>query len=82
MKLFLAPTDLGWYRFLAGQQPEEVNFWQPSASTGFRALDNGDPLESGHLFLFKLNSPWHGISLANITAPRRCRNSRIRFVRT
>jgi putative restriction endonuclease len=54
MKLFLAPTDLGWYRFLAGQQPEEVNFWQPSASTGFHALDNGDPLKSGHLFLFKL----------------------------
>jgi putative restriction endonuclease len=54
MKLFLAPTDLGWYRFLAGQQPEEVNFWQPNANTGFHALDNGDPLESGHLFLFKL----------------------------
>jgi putative restriction endonuclease len=54
MKLFIAPTDLGWYRFLAGRQPEEVNFWQPSASVGFHALDNGDPLESGHLFLFKL----------------------------
>ena len=54
MKLFLAPTDLAWYRFLAGQQPEEVNFWQPSANTGFHALDNGDPLDSGHLFLFKL----------------------------
>ena len=54
MKLFLAPTDFGWYRFLAARQPEEVNFWQPSASAGFHALDNGDPLESGHLFLFKL----------------------------
>jgi putative restriction endonuclease len=54
MKLFLAPTDLGWYRFLAGRQPEEVNFWQPNANVGFHALDNGDPLESGHLFLFKL----------------------------
>ena len=54
MKLFLAPTDLDWYNFLAARQPEEVNFWQPSANTGFRALDNGDPLESGHLFLFKL----------------------------
>jgi putative restriction endonuclease len=54
MKLFLAPTDLGWYRFLTARQPEEVNFWQPNASTGFHALDNGDPLESGHLFLFKL----------------------------
>jgi putative restriction endonuclease len=54
MKLFLAPTDFGWYRFLAGRQPEEVNFWQPSANVGFHALDNGDPLESWHLFLFKL----------------------------
>jgi putative restriction endonuclease len=54
MKLFLAPTDLDWYTFLATRQPEEVNFWQPSANSGFRALDNGDPLESGHLFLFKL----------------------------
>jgi len=54
MKLFLAPTDLDWYRFLSARKPEEVNFWQPSANVGFHALDNGDPLESGHLFLFKL----------------------------
>jgi putative restriction endonuclease len=54
MKLFLAPTDFAWYSFLAATQPEEVNFWQPNANVGFHALDNGDPLESGHLFLFKL----------------------------
>src|SRR5690242_8424880 len=54
MKLFVAPTDHDWYSFLAARQPEEVNFWQPSAGAGFHALDNGDPLESGHLFLFKL----------------------------
>jgi len=54
MKLFVAPTDFAWYSFLAARTPEEVNFWQPSASVGFHALDNGDPLESGHLFLFKL----------------------------
>lgn len=54
MKLFVAPTDFAWYSFLASKRPEEVNFWQPSANVGFRALDNGDPLESGHLFLFKL----------------------------
>lgn len=54
MKLFVAPTDFAWYSFLAEKQPEEVNFWQPSANVGFHALDNGDPLESGHLFLFKL----------------------------
>lgn len=54
MKLFVAPTDFAWYSFLAPRRPEEVNFWQPSANVGFHALDNGDPLESGHLFLFKL----------------------------
>jgi putative restriction endonuclease len=54
MKLFVAPTDFAWYSFLAEKQPEEINFWQPSAKAGFRALDNGDPLESGNLFLFKL----------------------------
>lgn len=54
MKLFVAPTDFAWYAFLATKQPEEVNFWQPSAKVGFHALDNGDPLEAGHLFLFKL----------------------------
>ena len=31
-----------------------MNFWQPSAKVGFHTLDNGDPLKSGHLFLFKL----------------------------
>ena len=54
MKLFVAPTDFAWYSFLAVRKPDEVNFWQPSAGVGFHALDNGDPLESGHLFLFKL----------------------------
>jgi putative restriction endonuclease len=54
MKLFVAPTDLSWYSFLGARQPEEVNFWRPSANSEFHALDNGDPLESGHLFLFKL----------------------------
>jgi putative restriction endonuclease len=54
MKLFVAPTDLAWFSFLVKKQPEEVNFWQPSANVGFHALDNGDPLEAGHLFLFKL----------------------------
>ena len=54
MKLFLAPTDFAWYSFLSTRKPEEVNFWQPSANVGFHALDNGDPLESGHLYLFKL----------------------------
>ncbi len=32
-------------------KPDEVNFWQPSASTQFRALEPGKPL------LFKLHSP-------------------------
>ena len=51
MKLFVAITDSDWFRFLAELRPDEVNFWQPSSSTAFRALSPGEP------FLFKLHSP-------------------------
>lgn len=51
MRLFVAITDSDWYRHLSGLKPDEVNFWQPSASTQFRALQAGEPL------LFKLHSP-------------------------
>jgi putative restriction endonuclease len=50
MKYFIAVTDDQWYRFLAAQQPDELNFWRPGGG-GFRAIDEGD------LFLFKLHSP-------------------------
>jgi len=51
MQLFVAITDSDWFSYLAGLRPDEVNFWQPSASTAFRALSPGEPL------LFKLHSP-------------------------
>lgn len=51
MKLFVAITDSDWFSYLRGISPDEVNFWQPSASTAFRALSPGEP------FLFKLHSP-------------------------
>ena len=51
MKLFVGITDTEWFRFLRAARPDEVNFWQPSGSTVFRALGVGEP------FLFKLHSP-------------------------
>jgi putative restriction endonuclease len=52
MRIFVGVTDGEWYRFLRDQpQLDEVNFWQPSGSVSFRALDPGD------LFLFKLHYP-------------------------
>jgi putative restriction endonuclease len=51
MRLFVAITDSDWFRYLSLAKPDEVNFWQPSASTQFRALSPSEPL------LFKLHSP-------------------------
>jgi putative restriction endonuclease len=52
MKLFVGITDNDWYQFLASRDDvDEVNFWQPSASSQFQALNPGEP------FLFKLHSP-------------------------
>ncbi len=51
MKLFVGVTNNEWFRFLANQEPDEVNFWRPRSQMEFRALKPGD------LFLFKLHSP-------------------------
>ena len=52
LKLYIGLTDWDWYEFLqSGPQRDEVNFWQPSGRTQFRAL------QPGELFLFKLHSP-------------------------
>ena len=56
MQSYLAVTDYNWWRFLAGLQPDEVNFWQPSSGQAFRALKQGEP------FLFKLKSPHNAIA--------------------
>lgn len=52
MKLFVGVTDFDWYSYLSSiENIDEVNFWQPSGDTSFKAL------EPGELFLFKLHSP-------------------------
>lgn len=52
MRAYVAVTDPRLYRFLRARPHfEEINFWQPSGSRGFRALEPGEP------FLFKLHSP-------------------------
>lgn len=51
MKLWVGVTDKDWFEFQVGISPDEVNFWQPSGSRSFRALQPGEP------FLFKLHSP-------------------------
>ena len=52
MRLFVAVTDNDWFRFLRDRPHlDEVNFWQPSGSSSFRALLPGE------LFLFKLHHP-------------------------
>ena len=52
MRLFVAVTDYDWFQVHAVQSSvEEVNFWQPSPDSVFKALSPGEPL------LFKLHSP-------------------------
>jgi HNH endonuclease len=52
MRLFIGVTDGEWFRYLR-ERPhlDEVNFWQPSGRTQFRALPPGG------VFLFKLHAP-------------------------
>ncbi len=52
MNFFIGITDQAWFEYLSSlPSPDEVNFWQPSGKTTFRAL------QPGELFLFKLHSP-------------------------
>ena len=51
MKIWVGVTDDDWFARLSHVRPDEVNFWQPSGSRTFRAL------QPGELFLFKLHSP-------------------------
>lgn len=52
VRLFVGVTDKSWFDMLGASAPhEEINFWQPSGATQFRAL------KPGELFLFKLHAP-------------------------
>jgi putative restriction endonuclease len=55
MKIWVGITDEDWFSRLSMLRPDEVNFWQPSGSRAFRALQPGEP------FLFKLHSPKNSI---------------------
>jgi putative restriction endonuclease len=57
MKGYVANTDFDWYSYLKQQTDlEEVNFWQPSGGTQFRAVPIGAP------FFFKLKRPHYAIA--------------------
>jgi putative restriction endonuclease len=51
MKYWVGVTDRNWFLQLRQQQPEEVNFWQPSPTSPTNLLQPGVP------FLFKLHYP-------------------------
>jgi putative restriction endonuclease len=51
MKIWVGVTNKDWFQYLFSISADEVNFWQPSGSRTFRAL------QAGELFLFKLHSP-------------------------
>jgi len=43
MKLYVGVTDNAWYDFLASlPELDEVNFWQPSPDSTFKALQPGE----------------------------------------
>jgi putative restriction endonuclease len=52
MNIYVGITDNGWFKFLASNKPDEVNFWRPGGTQSFRVLQPGEP------FLFKLHSPY------------------------
>jgi putative restriction endonuclease len=56
LRFWVGVTDNSWFEFLAGLLPDEVNFWQPSGRTSFKAI------EPGELFLFKLHYPFNFIA--------------------
>jgi putative restriction endonuclease len=56
MKFWVGVTDNKWYKFLSQIQPDEVNFWQPSATPPFAGAPLGLP------FLFKLKRPCNHIA--------------------
>ncbi len=52
VRLYVGVTDGSWFNQLRASQPhDEVNFWQPSGTVQFKAL------QPGELFLFKLHAP-------------------------
>ncbi len=56
VRLWVANTDPDWFDFLASQPSiDEVNFWQPTGSHAFSAI------QPGELFIFRLKSPRNAV---------------------
>ena len=55
MRYWIGVTDKNWYLRLRASAPEDLNFWQPSASQPATFLQPGTP------FLFKLHYPENAI---------------------
>jgi hypothetical protein len=51
MKLYVGITDGDWFNFLRAHNAEEMNFWRPSSTSNFGAINPGE------LFLFKTRYP-------------------------
>ena len=52
MKLYVGITDYDWFKLHTSKESvDEVNFWRPSSTANFKALQWSEP------FLFKLHSP-------------------------
>ena len=67
MKAYVGVTDIEWYRQLSAESlaHDEVNFWFPSPTQGFRALRAGEP------FLFKTHLvPVQSFRQRNLQLPR------------
>jgi putative restriction endonuclease len=56
MKYWVGVTHNPWFEFLSREQPDEVDFWQPSGRPPFVGLEPGSP------FLFKLKSPFNHVA--------------------
>src|ERR1039457_5217746 len=56
MKFWVGVTDNQWFKYLSEMRPDEVNFWQPSATPPFTTAPVGLP------FLFKLKRPYNHIA--------------------
>ena len=57
MRFWVGVTDNNWFKYLSVAKPEEVNFWQPTATTPpFKDAPVGLP------FLFKLRLPRNHIA--------------------
>jgi putative restriction endonuclease len=56
MRFWVGVTDNQWFKYLSETRPDEINFWQPTATPPFTNAPTGLP------FLFKLKRPYNHIA--------------------